>query len=127
MSECQCMYVVFQDPSLVVRASHKGLSLFLRADTESLVLDALETALDHCISLLLGLKDALVQIDILHTHPLTIDHNIARNSLRCVMHYILLINQSVYLRSQSHELRDAMSIMLILEDGSRQLLVEVEE
>ena len=121
------MYVVFQDPSLVVRASHKGLSLFLRSDTESLVLDALETALDHCISLLLGLKDALVQIDILHTHPLTIDHNIARNSLRCVMHYILLINQSVYLRSQSHELRDAMSVMLILEDGSRQLLVEVEE
>ena len=127
MSECQCMYVVFQDPSLVVRASHKGLSLFLRADIESLVLDALETALDHCISLLLGLKDALVQFDILHAHPLTIDHNIARNSLCCIVYHMLLINQSVHLRSQSHELRDAMSVMLILEDGTRKLLVEIEE
>ena len=127
MTECQCMYVVFQDPSLVVRASHKGLSLFLRADIESLVLDALETALDHCISLLLGLKDALVQFDVLHVHPLTVDHHIARNSLCCVVYYVLLINQALYLRSQSDELRDAMFVVLVLEDGTRQLLVEVEE
>ena len=127
MSKRKCVHIVVQDPSLVVHASHKCLSLFLRADIESLVLDALETALDSCISLLLGLKDALVQFDILHAHPLSIDHNIARNSLRCVMHYILLINQSVHLRSQSHELRDTMSVVFVLEDGSRKLIVEIEE
>ena len=127
MSERQCLHVVFQDPSLVVCASHECLGLFLRGDVESLVVDALEDALDHCISLLLGLKDALVQLDVLHAHSLSIDHYIARNSLCCVVYYMLLINQTVHLRSQSHELRGTMSVVLILEDGSRLLLVEIEE
>ena len=113
------MHVVVQDPSLVVCASHECLGLFLRADIESLVVDAFEAAFDHCISLLLYLKDALVQIDVLHAHPLTIDHDIARNSLCCVVYHLLLIDQTVHLRSKSHELRDAMSVVLILEDGSR--------
>ena len=47
MTECQCVYVVVQDPSLVVCASHKGLGLLLRADIESLVVDTLEAAFDH--------------------------------------------------------------------------------
>ena len=121
------MHIVVQDPSLVVRASHECLGLLLRADIESLVVDALEAAFHHCISLLLCLKDTLVQFDVLHAHPFSIDHNIARNSLRCIVYYMLLINQTVHLRSQSHELRDAMSVVFVLEDGSRQFLVEVEE
>ena len=127
MPECQCMHVVVQDPSLVVCASHECLGLFLRADIEGLVVNAFEAAFDHCIFLLLGLKHTLVQIDVLHAHSLTIDYHIARNSLCCIVYYLLLINQTVHLRSQTHELRDTMSVVLILEDGSRQLLVEVEE
>ena len=127
MPECQCVYVVVQDPYLVVCARHKCLSLFLRADVEGLVVDALEGAFDHCVFLLLCLKDALVQFDVFHTYPLSINHNIARYSLRCIVYDVLLINQTVHLWSQSHEHSDAMSVVLILEDGSRQLLVEVEE
>ena len=127
MPECQCMYVIVQDPSLVVRASHECLGLFLRTDIEGLIVDAFEAAFDHCIFLLLCLKDALVQFDVLHAHSLSIDHNITRNSLYCIVYHVLLINKTVHLRSQSHELRDAMSVVLVLEDGTRQLLVEVEE
>ena len=127
MPECQCMHVVVQNPSLVVCASHECLGLFLRTDIEGLVVDAFEAAFDHCIFLLLCLKDALVQIDVLHAHSLTIDHHIARNSLCCIVYHMLLINQTVHLWSQSHEFSDAMPVMLVLEDGSRQLLVEVEE
>ena len=121
------MHIVVQDPTFVVRASHKCLGLFLRADIEGLVVDALEAAIDHCIFLLLCLKDALVQIDVLHAHSLSIDHHIARNSLCCVMYHLLLIDKTVHLWSKSHELRDTMSVVLVLEYGSRQLLVEVEE
>ena len=127
MTECQCMHVVIQDPSLVVCASHECLGLFLRCDIESLVVDTLEGTFDHCISLLLCLKDTLIQLDVLLAHPFSIDHDVARNSLRCIVYYMLLINQAVHLRSQSNELRDTMSVVLILEDRSRQLLVEVEE
>ena len=127
MTECQCMHIGIQDPSLVIRTSHECLGLFLRTDIESLAVDAFEAAIDHCIFLLLCLKDTLVQFDVLHTHSLTVNHNVARNSLCCVVYHMLLINQAVHLRSQSHELRDAMSVVLILEDGSRQFLVEVEE
>ena len=127
MPHYECMHVVVQDPSFVVCTSHECLGLLLRADVESLVVDALEAAFDHCIFFFLCLKDALVQFDVLHVHPLSIDHHVARNSLCGVMYYILLINQAVHLRYQSNELRDAMSVMLILEYRSRQLLVEVEE
>ena len=127
MTERKCMHVVVQDPSLVICASHKGLGLLLRADIEGLVVDAFEAAFDHCIFLLLCLKDTLVQVDVLHTHPLTVNHDVARYSLRCIVYDVLLINQAVHLRSKSHELRDAMSVVLVLEDGTRQLLVEIEE
>ena len=127
MTECQYMHVVSQDPSLVVRACHKCLSLLLRADIEGLVVDTLESAFDYCVFLLLCLKDALVQLDVLHAHPLSIDHDVARNSLCCIVYHMLLINQAVHLWSKSNELRDTMSVMLILEDGTRQLHVEVEE
>ena len=127
MTESQCMHVVVQDPSLVVRARHGCFGLFLRGNVEGLLVDTLEGAFDQCIFLLLCLKDTLVQIDVLHAHPLTIDYDVARYSLRCVVYHILLINQAVHLWSQSNELCDTMSVMLILEDGSRQLLVEVEE
>ena len=113
------MHIVVQDPSLVVRASHECLGLFLRADVEGLVVDSLEAVLDHCIYLLFCLKDPLVQFDVLHTHSLTIDHDVARNSLRCIVYYMLLINQALHLRSQTNQLRDTMSVVFILEDGSR--------
>ena len=100
MPERQCMHIVVQDPTLVVCASHECLGLFLRADIESLVVDALEAAFDHCISLLLCLKNALVQFDVLHTHSLSIDHHVARNSLRCIVYQMLLINQTVHFRSE---------------------------
>ena len=99
MTECQCVHVVVQDLSLVVRTSHKGLGLFLRGDIEGLVVDAFEAAFDHCIFILLGLKDALVQLDVLYAHSLTIDHNIARNFLCCVVYHMLLIDQAVHLWS----------------------------
>ena len=127
MPESQCMHVVVQDPSLVVCASHEWLGLFLCGDIEGLIIDTLEGTFDHCISLLRCLKDALVQLDVLHAHSLTIDYDVARNSLCYIVFHMLLINQSVHLRSQSHELRDAMSVVLVLEDRTRQLLVEVEE
>ena len=102
MPERQCMHVVVQDPSLVIRASHECLGLLLRRDIEGLVVDAFEAALDHCIFLLLCLKDTLVLLDVLHTHPLSIDHNIARYSICCVVYHLLLIDKAVYLRSKSH-------------------------
>ena len=58
------MYVVVQDPSLVICACHECLSLLLRADIESPGVDALEAAFDHCIFLLLCLKNTLVQIEV---------------------------------------------------------------
>ena len=127
MSERQCVHVVVQDPTFVICASHECLGLFLRADIECLVVDALEAAFDHCIFLLLCLNNTFVQFDVLHAHPLSIDHHVARHSLCCIVYDVLLINQTVHLRSQSYELRDAMSVMLVLEDRTRQLLVEIEE
>ena len=127
MSGCQCVYVVVQDPSFVVCARHECLGLFFRSDIEGLVVDAREAAFDYCISLLLCLKDTLVQIDVLHAHSLTIDHHIARNSHRCVVYHMLLIDQAIHLWSQSHEYGDTISVVFVLEDRARQLLVEVEE
>ena len=127
MTECQCVHVVVQDPTLVIRASHECLGLLLRGNIEGLIVDAFEAAFDYCIFLFLCLKDTLVQIDVLHAHPFSVDHNVARNSLCCIVHYMLLIDKTVHLRSQTNELCDTMSVVFILEDGSRQLLVEVEE
>ena len=127
MFESQCVHVVVQDQTLVIRASHEWLGLLLRADVEALVVDAFEAAFDHCIFLLLCLKNTLVQIDVLHAHSLTVIHDVARNSLCCIVYHMLLINQAIHLWSKSDELRDAMSVMFVLEDGSRQFLVEVEE
>ena len=121
------MYVIIEDSSLVVHASHECLGLFLRGDIESLVVDTLEAAFDHCIFLFLCLKNTLVQIDVLHAHSFSIDHHIARNSLCCIVYHLLLIDQTVHFRPQTNELRDAMPVVFVLEDGSRQLLVEVEE
>ena len=128
MPERQCMYVVVQDPTLVVCASHECLGLFLRDDIEGLVVDAFEAAFDHCIFLLLGLKDTLVQLNVLYAHPLTVNHHMRGTPFAalCITCFSS-INQAVHLWSQTNELRNAMSVVLVLEDGSRQLLVEVEE
>ena len=121
------MHIVVQDPSLFVRSNREGLGLFLRADIESLVVDALEAALDHCIFLILCLKDALVQIDVFLQSSFFHRSRHCEELLRCIVQQMLLIDQTVHLRSKSHELRDAMSVVLILQDETRQLLVEVEE
>ena len=127
MHQNQCKHVAVQDPTLVVRESHKCLGLLLRADIDGLVVDAFEAAFHHCIFLLLCLNSTLVQIDVLHNHSLSIDYDVARCSLCCVVHHLLLIDKTVHLRSQTNELRDAMSVVFILEYGTRQLLVEVDE
>ena len=119
MFECQCVHFVVQDQSLVICAKHEGLGLFIRDDIESLVVDALEAAFDHGVFLLLNLNNTLVQLDVLHTHPFSIDHHVARNFLCCIVYHLLLIDQTVHLRSQTYELRDAMSIIFILENWSR--------
>ena len=60
MTERECLYVVVQDPTLVVRARHECLGLLLGADIEGLVVDTFEAAFDHCIFLLLCPKYTLV-------------------------------------------------------------------
>ena len=119
------MHIVVQDPTLVVCASHESLCLLLRADIESLVVDTFEATFDNCISLLFCLKYTLVQIHVLHAHFLTIDYHIARNTLCCIVYHLLLIHKAVHLRSESYELGDAMSVVLVLENWPRQLLVEI--
>ena len=119
------MHIVVQDPTLIVRASHECLCLFLRADIESLDVYTFEATFDYCISLLLCLKYMLVQFDALHAHSLTVDYHIARYSLCCIVYNMLFIDQAVHLRSESYELGNAMSVVFILEYWPKQLLVEI--
>ena len=119
MTEGQCVYIVIQDPSLVIGASHEILGLLHLADSEPLMVVALETTIDHSILLTLCLKYTLVQIDALNTHSLTIDYHILWNTLCRIGHYVLLINQIIHLWSKSHELGDTMIVVFILENGSR--------
>ena len=119
------MHIIVQDPSLVIRTRHECLGLLLRADIESLVVDTFEASLDDCISLLFSIKYTLVQIDVLHAYFLTIDYDIARYSLCCIVYNMLFIDQAIHLRSESYELGNAMPVVFILEYWSRQLLVEI--
>ena len=127
MTKGQSVYIIVQDPSLAVRASPECLGLFLCTDSEPLVVDGSESALDHCIVTILSLKYTLVQINVLHTHSLTIDYHIARNTLCHIMYHMLLINQTIHLRSESHKFCDAMFVVFVLENGSQQFLIEVED
>ena len=127
MPERECMHIVVQDPTLVVRARHEGRGLFLGGDIESLVVDSLERPLNDCISLLLCLENTLVQIDILHTHSITIEYHTAKYSLGRTEYYVFLINQAVHLGSETHELGNTKPIMFVLEDRIQYPLVEVEE
>ena len=127
MTKRQCMHIVVQDPFLVVCASHESLGLSSCTDSDSLIAFAFECTIDHIILLTLCLKYTLVQFDVLYIHSLTIDYHIARNTLCGVVYYMLLIHETIHLGSNSHELGGAMSVVLVLEDRSRQLLVEVEE
>ena len=63
MNESQWMKIVIQDPSLVIRECHECLGFLLCTDSEILVVDAFERALNHCVSLTLCLKYMFVQID----------------------------------------------------------------
>ena len=110
------MHIVITNPSLVICASHEYLGLFLRADSQPLIINSLESVIDHSIILTLSLKYMFVQIDVLYTHSLTIDYHIPWNPLCCIVYYILLINQTIHLGSESHEFSDAMSIVLVIED-----------
>ena len=92
MTEGQCAHNVVQDPTLVICACHECLGLLLRADFKSLVVDSLEGALVHCILTTLGLKNMLVQIDVLHAHSLTINYHITCNSLCRILYHMLLID-----------------------------------
>ena len=75
----------------------------------------------------LFLKNTLVQIDVFYTYSLTIDYNIAKYSRCCVVYHILLIHETVLLLSEFHELNNTMSIVFILLNRFRQLLVKVKE
>ena len=123
MTESQCMHIVIQDSSLVIYASYKCLGLFLCADIESLVIDAFEAALNDCVPHTLGLKNTFVQFDVFHAHSLPIDYHISGYPLCCILYHMLLINQTIHLGSESHELRDAMPVVLIFENGSWLFLV----
>lgn len=52
MTEGQCINVVIHDPSIVVRACHESLGLLHHADSETVIVDSFESAIDDCISLL---------------------------------------------------------------------------
>ena len=121
------MQSVVQDPTLVVSASHEGFGLFFGGDIKVLVVDSLEAAFDYCISHYVCFKNTYVELDILHAYSLTIDHDIARNFLCCIVYHMLLINRTIHLWPKSHELCNAMSVVFFLEYRTRQLLVEVEE
>ena len=128
MPECQCVYVVVQDPSLVVRASHKGLSLLLCADVEGLVVDTLESAFDHChlpSSLLQG-RACTARCSLRSFYP--------RQSRRCEVLPLLHCVRRAFHQSDSTSFGPSPTnsvmrcpLWLILEYGSRQLLVEIEE
>ena len=57
---------------------------------------------------LLCLKVTLVQIDILYIHSLIIDYHVPMNSLCCIVFHMLLINQTICLKSETHEFCDVM-------------------
>ena len=71
------------------------------------------------VSFSLGFKYTLIQIGVLYAYSLPIDYHILWNSLCCIVYYMLLINQTIHLGSESHELCDAISVVLVLENGSR--------
>ena len=127
MTEGQCMHIVIQDPSLVFCASHESLGLLHRTDSKPLIVDSFEIAIEYSILLTLCLKNMFEQINVFHTHSFSIDYNITWNSLCCIVHHILLINQTIHLRSESHKLCGAMAIVFVLENGFHHLLVEVKE
>ena len=127
MPEYQCMYIMVHDLSLVIRACHECLSMFLRGEIESLVIDTFKAVFNDYISFLLCFKYTLVQIGVLHNYSLIIDYHISWNSLSRTVYYVFLIQQTLYLWSESCELRDAMPIVFILQKRSRQLRVNVEE
>ena len=110
-----------------VHASPECLGLLHDANCECLIVNAFEFTVDHRIFLFLHLRYTLVQIDILHTHSFPIDCHVMWNSLWCIVYHMLLINQTIHLGSGSCQFGDAMSVVLVLQNGSRQLLVEVEE
>ena len=125
MTESRCVHVVIQGPSLVVRASHECLGLFHRANSEPLVVDALESAIDRHILLTLSLENMVIQINALHTHSLTINYHIQRNALCCIGYYLLLINQTIYLGSEPHEFGDGCPLCSSLKMGPDNFLLKL--
>ena len=121
------MYIVVQDPSLVTCAYHECFGLILCANCQFLVIDTFEAALNHCISLPICLKYTLVQLGVFHSHFLTIDCHITKNSLCCIFYYVLLILKTVHLVSECYKLGDTMDAVFILQNRSQQLHLEIEE
>ena len=115
--------------SLVVRVSHEYPGLLLRANRESFLLMRLKLPSIIAFFLLSASRTYLNKSMFLHYFSLYIyvDYYITRNSLCCIVCYILLINQTIHLGSEFHILFDAISVVLTLENGSRQFLAEVEE
>ena len=60
MTKRESVYIVVQDPTLVIRTSHECLGLLLRCNIEGLTVNSLEATFDECILLLLCFKNTLV-------------------------------------------------------------------
>ena len=112
------MHVVVTDPTFVVCACHQRLGLFHRVNCECLVVDSFECTINYRILLAGCLQYAFIQIDVLYTHSLAVDHHITRNTLGSIVHYVFLIHQAIHLGSKSNELRDTMTIVFVLEYGT---------
>ena len=55
------------------------------------------------------------------------DYHITRHTLFRILYDVLLIHQTIHLGSKNNELHDTRTVVFVLENGSWQLLVEVEE
>ena len=119
------VYVVVQDLSFVVRASNECHGQFLRGDIESLVINSFEGTLYVFIPLHLGILSTLVHLVFLHAHSLTIDYHVARYSTCCIVYYMFLIDQTIYLRFQTHELGDTIYVVLILQKCPGRFLLKL--
>lgn len=85
------------------------------------------TTLDYRILISLILKGTLVLLDVVQAYSFIVDYHVARNSARRIRCHMLLFYQAIHLRSQTNKLCYVMSVVFVLEDGSRQLLAQVEE
>ena len=124
MTECQCVNVVITNPPLVVCACHECLcSIVLIVNVCWYVW--MYRRLQHHSYSLLPIHVCIVRCS---SHSsITVNHHVTKNTLCSIVNHIFLIDHTVHLGSKSYELHDSITIMFILENGSRYLLIEVDK